>query len=194
MSGFERTYSVIVVSASEKVNQALAECLSGPSFSPVRFVADIGSVKRALVERAYDFVIVNSPLPDDPGIRFAVDASEAEGTVVLFMARAEMYEDVFERLVGRGVFVFQKPISRSAFEMAVGWLMSAREKIRKTEIRTLSFEEKMNEIRLVNRAKWLLISHLQMTEPDAHRYIEKQAMDRCISKKTVAEEIIRTYT
>ena len=72
--------------------------------------------------------------------------------------------------------------------------MSAREKIRKTEIRTLSFEEKMNEIRLVNRAKWLLISHLQMTEPDAHRYIEKQAMDRCISKKTVAEEIIRTYT
>ena len=109
MSGFERTYSVIVVSASEKVNQALAECLSGPSFSPVRFVADIGSAKRALVERAYDFVIVNSPLPDDPGIRFAVDASEAEGTVVLFMARAELYEDVCERVGGRGGLVFQRP-------------------------------------------------------------------------------------
>ncbi|MBR6411066.1 MAG: ANTAR domain-containing protein [Clostridia bacterium] len=32
-----------------------------------------------------------------------------------------------------------------------------------------------------------------MSEPDDHRYIEKQAMDRCISKKAVAEEIIRTY-
>ncbi|MBP5238504.1 MAG: ANTAR domain-containing protein, partial [Clostridia bacterium] len=31
------------------------------------------------------------------------------------------------------------------------------------------------------------------TEPDAHRYIEKQAMDRCISKQSVAEEIIKTY-
>ena len=51
----------------------------------------------------------------------------------------------------------------------------------------------MNEIRLVNRAKWLLISEVKMDEPSAHRYIEKQAMDRCISKREVAEEIIKTY-
>ena len=51
----------------------------------------------------------------------------------------------------------------------------------------------MNEIRLVNRAKWLLISELKMTESDAHRYIEKQAMDLRISKREVAENVIRTY-
>ena len=51
----------------------------------------------------------------------------------------------------------------------------------------------MNEIRIVNRAKWLLISELKMTEPDAHRYIEKQAMDACVSRKQIAEEIIKTY-
>lgn len=32
-----------------------------------------------------------------------------------------------------------------------------------------------------------------MEEPDAHRYIEKQAMDRCISKREVAQERIKTY-
>ena len=52
----------------------------------------------------------------------------------------------------------------------------------------------MEEIRLVNRAKWLLISALNMHESDAHRYIEKQAMDRCVSKRQVAEEIIKTYS
>ena len=52
----------------------------------------------------------------------------------------------------------------------------------------------MEEIRLVNRAKWLLISELKMDEPQAHRYIEKQAMDMCVSKRRVAEEIIRTYS
>ena len=46
----------------------------------------------------------------------------------------------------------------------------------------------------VSKAKWLLISELHMSESDAHRYIEKQAMDRCISKRIVAEEIIKTYT
>ena len=51
----------------------------------------------------------------------------------------------------------------------------------------------MKEIRIVNRAKWLLVSELKMTEPDAHRYIEKQAMDRCVSKRQIAEEIIKTY-
>ncbi|MBO7398787.1 MAG: ANTAR domain-containing protein, partial [Clostridia bacterium] len=73
------------------------------------------------------------------------------------------------------------------------WLISARERIRRIEKKALSIEEKMNEIRLVNRAKWLLISELKMSEPDAHRYIEKQAMDRCIPRRLVAEEIIKTY-
>ena len=68
------------------------------------------------------------------------------------------------------------------------------ERLRRLEKKTLSVEEKMEEIRVVNRAKWLLISALQMEEPQAHRYIEKQAMDHSISKREVAEEIIRTYT
>ena len=37
------------------------------------------------------------------------------------------------------------------------------------------------------------MAYKKMAESDAHRYIEKQAMDRCISKKEVAEEIIKTY-
>ena len=76
----------------------------------------------------------------------------------------------------------------------VGILLSAREKLRKTEKKTLSIEEKMEEIRIVNRAKWLLIGELKLDESEAHRYIEKQAMDRCVSKRVVAEEIIKTYS
>ncbi|MBQ6036394.1 MAG: ANTAR domain-containing protein, partial [Lachnospiraceae bacterium] len=64
----------------------------------------------------------------------------------------------------------------------------------KTEQKTLSVEEKMAEIRIVNRAKWILISELKMDEPQAHRYIEKQAMDRCVSRRIIAEEIIKLYT
>ena len=72
-------------------------------------------------------------------------------------------------------------------------MSSARERLRKSEKKALSIEEKMEEIRLANRAKWLLIDELKMSEPDTHRYIEKQAMDRCVSKREVAEEIIKTY-
>jgi response regulator NasT len=34
---------------------------------------------------------------------------------------------------------------------------------------------------------------MKMTEKEAHRYIEKQAMDMRITKRAVAEKIIRTF-
>ena len=57
----------------------------------------------------------------------------------------------------------------------------------------MTLQEKMEEIRLVNRAKWLLIEELKMTEQEAHRYIEKQAMDRCVTRRAVAEQILSIY-
>ena len=68
-----------------------------------------------------------------------------------------------------------------------------RERMRRAEEKQASVEEKIEEIRLVNHAKWLLIQCLSMTEAEAHRYIEKQAMDTRQSKRMVAENIIRTY-
>ena len=68
------------------------------------------------------------------------------------------------------------------------------ERLRGLEKKSRPVEEKMEEIRLVNRAKWLLIRELKMSEPDAHHYITHQAMDRCCSKRAVAEEIVRLYT
>ena len=71
---------------------------------------------------------------------------------------------------------------------------AVRERLRALERKTSTLGEKMEEIRTVNRAKWLLIEHLKMTENDAHRYIEKQAMDRCVSKSEIAKSIISTYS
>ena len=70
---------------------------------------------------------------------------------------------------------------------------ATRERMRQMQARQATVEEKIEEIRLVNRAKWLLIECLSMTEPEAHRYIEKQSMDARISKREVAENIIKTY-
>ena len=138
-------------------------------------------------------MIINSPLPDDSGIRFAIDTGSTKGSVVLLLVRTENYDEVRERVSDSGVYTLAKPFSRPMILTALDWMASTRERLRKMEKNTLSFEEKMEEIRIVNRAKWVLISELQMDEPQAHRYIEKQAMDRCLSRKEIAEEIIQTY-
>ena len=53
--------------------------------------------------------------------------------------------------------------------------------------------DRIKEIRLVDRAKCILIEYLKMTEPEAHKYIERQAMDLRITKLAVAERILKTY-
>ena len=193
MSLMERVYSVLLVSSSEKLNGVLLDMLPAAKFNPVSTVGNISAAKRALAEREFDLVLINAPLPDEDGVRFSVDAGSGKNTVVLLMARAERYDEIADIVTGAGVFVLPKPLSRPTVTLALGFLSSARERLRVTEKKVLSFEEKMNEIRLVNRAKWLLISELKMSEPDAHRYVEKQAMDRCVSKRQIAEEIIKTY-
>ena len=194
MSLKERVYSVLIVSAAESFNDALSALLPNSKYSPIHFVSNISAAKRAIAERAFDFVIINSPLPDDIGTRFAIDTGNSKETVVLLIVRAELQEEIYDKVAEHGVFVLSKPTSKPTMVIALSWLSSAREKLRKTEKKTLSIEEKMEEIRIVNRAKWILIRELKLDEPEAHRYIEKQAMDRCISKRIVAEEIIKTYS
>lgn len=194
MSLKERSYRVLVVSAAEKLNTALSSLLAEPQYDPVQVVSNVSAAKRAWSEQEFDFVIINSPLPDDPGIRLSIDLSASQGTVVLLFVRSELHEDIFDKVVEHGVFTLSKPVPVPAIAHALRWMESARERLRSMEKKTLSFEEKMEEIRLVNRAKWLLISELKMDEPQAHRYIEKQAMDRCILRREVAEEIIQTYS
>lgn len=49
------------------------------------------------------------------------------------------------------------------------------------------------DIKIINRAKQVLITRLSMSEPEAHRYIEKRAMDMRLTKRAVAESILKTY-
>ena len=56
-----------------------------------------------------------------------------------------------------------------------------------------TLDEKMLDIRIVNRAKSLLLQNEKMTEQQAHRYIEKAAMDLCVKKTVIAQNIIEKY-
>ena len=59
MSLKERIYSVLVVSATEKLNTALSELLPESHYQPVRFVSNVAAAERAWSERDYDCVITS---------------------------------------------------------------------------------------------------------------------------------------
>ncbi|GHU84065.1 hypothetical protein FACS1894196_4800 [Clostridia bacterium] len=96
------------------------------------------------------------------------------------------YEAARARMEPRGVVTLAKPVSPALFGQAVSILAATRAKLTR-------LQGKIEEIRIVERAKRALIQTLKMSETQAHRYIEKQAMDLRKTKYAVAENIIKTY-
>nr|MBO4517550.1 ANTAR domain-containing protein [Clostridia bacterium] len=193
MSLKEHIYSVLIVSAAENFNRNVIQFLPEATYAPVSYAKSINEAQRKTVERFYDLIIINSPLPDDFGAKFAIDLSDKSPSVVLLFVRSDNYDDVYEKVADFGVFTVRKPLPQQNVMQALDFVKATRERLRKMEKKKVSLEEKMMEIKIVNRAKWTLINSLNMSEEDAHRYIEKQAMDRCIAKREIAEEILRTY-
>ncbi len=190
----ERIYSVLIVSASEKFNDAVTRMLSASKYDPVTVVHGASAARTLLIDLDFDLIIINSPLSDGAGISLAVDISTgSKRSVVMLAVRAEYYAETYDQVLEHGVFVISRPMTEMMLRTALDWMKCERERLKGLEKKTVSLEEKMEEIRLVNRAKWILISELKMSENEAHRYIEKHAMDLCISKREVAQDIIRRY-
>lgn len=188
-----RYYSVLVVSSSEKMNENLKSILQNSQFEPIKFSKNSASAKREILEKTYDIVIINTPLHDDFGTRLAIDVCTNKSTVCMLLVKNDIYDEIHSRVVERGVFTLPKPTSSTMIQQALKWLTASRERLRSFEKKAVSLEDKMEEIRIVNHAKWLLIENKSMTEAEAHKLIERQAMDNCISKKQVAKRIIEEY-
>ena len=190
----ERTYSVLLVSAAEKFIGAIMPLLPPTDYWPVSVARSVGEAQRRLLETAFDIVLINAPLPDDLGMDLAVSICSSSGAGVLLLIKNGLYNDVYAKVMPYGVLTLSKPTSLQMVSQNLRILCATRERMRQMEQKQVTVEKKIEEIRLINRAKWLLIECLGMTEADAHRYIEKQAMDLRASKQKVAEDIIKTYT
>ena len=186
-------YSVLLVSASEKFNTAALSLLPVTDYYPVTVVGSVSEARRRMLGETYDLVIVNAPLPDDLGVDFAVEACGESDAGVLLLIRGELYEETYYQVLPAGVITLAKPTNLQMISQNLRVLCAIRERLRGIREHQTTVEEKIEEIRLINRAKWLLIERLHMTEPDAHRYITKQAMEQRTGKKEIAESIIRTY-
>ncbi len=186
-------HSVLIVAATGKAKDYLTEVLPPNEFSSVLSVTNVGEARRLLLDRSFDLVLVNTPLPDDFGIRFAVDIAKQSNAGILLLVKAELLDAASEKTESLGILTVGKPASRQVIFQSIRLLLATQNRIRALEEKTISLQAKMEEIRLINRAKLLLIEHLKMSEPEAHRYIEKQAMDNCVKRKQIAENIIKTY-
>lgn len=186
----ERQYSLLIVSASEQFNTLVKRSIPGRSFDVIEIRKSISLAQRELLSRKYDLVVINAPLPDDLGVNFAMDVSQRHSSGVLLVAPGEICDDISGHVIDFGIIPAAKPINKGTIERCIRHLCADQDKIKGMERKINSLDDKLDEMRVVNKAKWFLIANENMSEEEAHRYIGKQAMDRCVSKRIISEEII----
>ncbi len=185
--------SALIVSFSEKGAAYLARFLKEMSMANVAAVSNAAQARRLVGERDFDLCIVNAPLPDEYGDSLAREISGKGISQVILLVKSEIYDKVSAAMEESGVITISKPINRTEFRNALKLARAIHRKLRAIQDENKKLIQKIEDIRIVDRAKCILISHLSMSEPEAHRYIEKQAMDTRTTRRAVAEKILRTY-
>jgi len=185
--------SILAVSASDKIFDILSDLLKDRFHSDIHRASSINEAERLILLQSYDILIINAPLKDESGIDFAANTASENSFGVLLLINNEYYEQVLDKVMEYGVLTVSKPLSRQALYESVNLLVATNYRLKKVAKKNEKLTAKMAELRIVNRAKWILIENLGLSELEAHRVIEKQAMDERQSKREVAETIIRTY-
>ncbi len=156
-------------------------------------VSEGDSARLRLKENEIDLVVVNTPMADEQGVGFAVFAADSERNPVVLVTNQETYARAAQKLEEHGIIAMKRPVEKKIFSCAVRDAVAVGNLVAALRKENRELKESIEESKLVSRAKGMLMSQLRMTEAQAHRYIEKQAMDLRVSKKTVSQSILKTY-
>jgi len=158
---------VLVVSGSERGREFLRELLRGQEYGQGFFADNSGEARRRMAEDDFSLVIINAPLRDESGEQLALWAAQSTDAGVLLLVKAEI--------------------------ASLKLVSAARRRMLGLKNENTRLQKQIDDIRLVDRAKCVLIQYSDFTEQQAHRYIEKKAMDQRVSRREVAEDILRIY-
>lgn len=139
-------------------------------------------------------IIVSAPLRSEFGLDFVAEASRKTSAPIIILARADIAEDVQNRIKFTGAFVLAKPFPKSLLAQTIKMALVAKENMNRLEQEKADLKGQLDDVKTIDRAKCCLIEYLNLTEKQAHRHIQKLAMDTRRTQREIAEDILRTYS
>lgn len=187
------TETVLIVSFTEKSITFFTEILHSFPVSRIVTVPSCSEARRLLLVQDFDLVVINAPLRDESGESLSRHIATKGISQVILVVKSEYYDEVSDVVEDYGVITIAKPINKNLFWSALKLAKATQNKLKTMQAENNKLIQKIEDIRIVDRAKCILISYLNMSEEEAHKYIERQAMDTRMTKIAVAERILKTY-
>ena len=199
MKGRNKTCNVLAAAGKEESIQLLRQILRGVSGAGqlrVLQAATLEQIRRGVsgagAQAPADLLIAVMPLSDGTGVEGIIDVAQRHPQLMsILLVRQEAYEQVSYQCRNQQVFVIAMPFKRQVLAEAASFMLRLRAVMDDKDKELARLRKNLSEIRVITRAKLYLIQTRGMTEEEAHYYLEKEAMDRSLTKKEVAEEILR---
>lgn len=142
----------------------------------------------------FDAVIVSTPLRSEFGLNYVAETAKRTSACIIVLAKTDIADDVQNRIKFTGAFVLGRPFSKTALTQTLRIAMQAKDNIRRLEQEKSKLSKQLDDFKVIDRAKCCLIQYLNMTESQAHRHIQKLAMDSRRPQSEIAEDILTTYS
>lgn len=184
---------ILVVCSSEKGRKVYTDNLKAGGYIHIDTEYNGGAARRRALEDEYSMVIVDTPLTDEFGNDLAIKLAQSGTVGVILMVKSENSEMISAKVEEFGVFVIPKPFTKSMFNQGVKFVFTSLIRFRALKKEQTSLMKKVEDIKRIDRAKCLLIQYNKVTEEEAHRVIEKRAMNERETRRDIAEKIIRKY-
>ena len=180
----------LIVSAGASSNEYLCARLTELGYTQPLIVPSGAEARRRMLESDFELIVVNAPLPDEFGHDLCATAVEKTDAGVVFLVKAAAAEQLLQPMSEQGVLLVCKPFSNTLFLQAIHMAAASNHRLQRLRAENDRLQQKMAELRLTGRAKCLLVQHRGMTEAEAHRYLEKTAMDTRRSRAQVAQDVL----
>lgn len=184
--------ALLVSRLSTAVN-VLKGLLEENSYEVENVVSDSKSALEYADDTVYDIVVINAPIDDGSGIDVSIKISRETVCGVILLVQSDKAGFVGKEVIDYGVVVVPKPINKMLFRQSLGVVRAAQKRYAGLSKENKRLKSTIEEAKIINRAKFLLMHYLSLSEDRAHKYIEKQAMDMRISRVEVARQILKTY-
>ena len=183
--------NILIAGKNEQICESIALLLNGQDVHTVN-VTD-GALMRCMDVSMFDVVIISTPLSDEFGLDLAAELKNKTQAAFIVLTKSEIADEVQNKIKFTGAFVIGRPCGKSALLQAIRFADVAGESIKRLEQENVQLERQLEDVRAVSRAKACLMQYLNLTEEQAHRHIQKQAMDMRKTQRAVAEDVLKMY-
>jgi response regulator NasT len=188
--GGEERSRVLVAEDEALIRLDLVEMLTEQGYDVVGQVGDGEAAIRAARELTPDLVVMDIKMPKMDGIEAArTIAGERIAPVVMLTAFSQ--RELVEQARDAGAMAYVvKPFDASDVVPAIEIAMARFSELQGVEEEIADLEEQLAARKTIEQAKGVLQETLDLSEPEAFRWIQKTAMDLRKSMKEVAEGVI----